>query len=519
MSLKNYFKARGLKFKIISSLAAFFFLVFGLLIVYNINQENTDLKSEMERSGKLLADTILNAITAPMAEGDSEAIIKTFRDIKKGAPEIDFFVTDTDKKITWSTRPETEGQDLSGQIENHRLAKALEDSVKAGKIPEEGFNETVEGEPVFSLVRPIMNQKSCHQCHDATDTVLGTFMSRQSSAPIYDLLAKTTIKNIIFGVIGFFVISGILYLLITRLVVNPIREMDDLLQDIAEGEGDLTARLDSSREDEVGELAQWFNTFVEEIRGVIKQVIETASDFSDITEEIASGSSHLASRNTEQASSVTETSATMEEFAASLKETTENAGVVYQEIESFNREVNAKKELIDNVTASMNVISQSGKKINDIVRVINDISFQTNLLALNAAVEAARAGEAGRGFAVVASEVRTLAQKTTEASRNIQEIVSRNVSSTETGMELVSQTSEFFTSLLGVLQDMLTKIQQITENTREQSNAVEEVNGTVSQLDNAINRNAALSEELEAGSQRMKSNSQQLIELIRHFKV
>ena len=180
----------------------------------------------------------------------------------------------------------------------------------------------------------------------------------------------------------------------------------------------------------------------------------------------------------------------MEGFTSIVKVNTDNSEEVRGKLENFNNEMQAKKDLMDNVTTTMQEIEASSKKIDNIIAVINDISFQTNLLALNAAVEAARAGEAGRGFAVVASEVRNLAQKTAESSKNIQEIVTQNVETTTKGTELVNETSDFFASIAAVLDEIALKMQEITNSSKEQLTGVEQINETVSQLEGVINQNA-----------------------------
>jgi methyl-accepting chemotaxis protein len=250
----------------------------------------------------------------------------------------------------------------------------------------------------------------------------------------------------------------------------------------------------------------------------VVKINAVAAGVSTATERISKGGTNLAIRTNEQVAAITETSAAIEEFAVILRQNSESSKEASTMLEKFNVEIQGKKDLITNVTATMTEISDSSKRIDSIVKVINDISFQTNLLALNAAVEAARAGEAGRGFAVVAAEVRNLAQKTAESSRTIQDIVTQNVESTQKGMELIKVTSNFFEVIVNTCKEMTDKIQQIAGGSREQAGSVVQINQAIAQLETAINQNASLVDEFSSTGKQMKASADDLTQLTAHFK-
>jgi len=303
-------------------------------------------------------------------------------------------------------------------------------------------------------------------------------------------------------------------LVVVHRLIKPLLRTNQLMEELSSGEGDLTVRLDVSTKDEIGRLSVSFNNFMEKLQEIIARVKEASDSIYHATEEVSSGSEDLSSRTNEQAASITQTSTTLEKFTVIVRQNSQNSAEVRSTLDSFHGEIKANQGLMHNVTTTMSEINDSSKKIDNIINVINDISFQTNLLALNAAVEAARAGEAGRGFAVVAAEVRNLAQKTAESSKTIQEIVTKNVESTKKGMDLVTRTSTFFQSILTVMEKIIVKVNEIADGSRDQATGIDQINGAISQLENVINQNAALVEELSATSRSMKTHAMEMQELV-----
>ena len=303
-----------------------------------------------------------------------------------------------------------------------------------------------------------------------------------------------------------------------RSIVQPITRTRDMLGEISSGEGDLRGRLKIDSGDEIAQMAENYNRFADQVEMIIQNVKSSTVEVLNATREIASSSSDLASRTSEQAAVTTQTSATIEEFTTVVRSNTENAASLNTQLGKLNTEMQGNMVLVDEVTETMTEIYQSSKQIDNIIDVINDISFQTNLLALNAAVEAARAGEAGRGFAVVAAEVRNLAQKTAESSKSIQAIVTGNVKATAKGTELVKKTSELLKDVIRALKDAVEKIGLISHSSAEQTDGIQQISNSVIQIDEVTNQNAALVEELSATSSSMEMVARQLQELVGRFK-
>lgn len=237
-----------------------------------------------------------------------------------------------------------------------------------------------------------------------------------------------------------------------------------------------------------------------------------------VATEISSAADQVARRTEINAATLEEAAAALTELTVSVKSAAEGA----EKAKSIGLETKARADrgarVVDQTIDAMKSISEKSGEITKVIGLIDDIAFQTNLLALNAGVEAARAGEAGRGFAVVASEVRTLAQRSSEAASKINEFISENSSSVDTGVSLTEQAGSALQDILGAVESISTHVEEIALSSREQATTISEVNGSVNQLDQSSQENAAMAEETTAASKELERDSEKLAQMLAHFK-
>ncbi|TXD84320.1 hypothetical protein FUT87_16180 [Mitsuaria sp. TWR114] len=252
------------------------------------------------------------------------------------------------------------------------------------------------------------------------------------------------------------------------------------------------------------------STTVGQIRGATDTIASAAG-------EIASGNRDLSSRTEAQASALEETAASMEELTATVKQSADNARQANQLAMSASDFAVQGGQVVDEVVATMASISGSSNKIVDIIGVIDGIAFQTNILALNAAVEAARAGEQGRGFAVVASEVRTLAQRSATAAKEIKSLIGDSVQKVEAGSALVSQAGATMSRIVGSVKRVTDIVGEISSASQEQTAGIEQINQAIAQMDQATQQNAALVEQASAAAESLEQQSQALVTAVGAF--
>ncbi len=283
--------------------------------------------------------------------------------------------------------------------------------------------------------------------------------------------------------------------------------------------GDLTGEIDIDSQDETGHLLRSLREMNQGLAKIVGEVRTGADSIAIATEQIAAGNTDLSQRTEEQASSLEETASSMEELTSTVKQNADNAQQANQLAISASGVAVKGGEVISKVVDTMKSITDSSRKISDIIGVIDGIAFQTNILALNAAVEAARAGEQGRGFAVVAAEVRSLAQRSAAAAKEIKTLIEDSVNKVQDGSKLVAEagntTQEIVTSIKRVTDIMA----EISAASLEQSSGIEQVNTAITQMDDVTQQNAALVEQAAAAAESLEEQAQQMVQVVTRFKL
>ena len=304
---------------------------------------------------------------------------------------------------------------------------------------------------------------------------------------------------------------------VTRSVTGPINEVVSVLGALSKG--DLSAEVRVDRKDEIGKIQEALHQLRDSLGNTVHAVRQNAESVATASAQIAQGNQDLSHRTEEQASALEQTAATMEQLGSTVRTNADSAKQANQLAQGAARVATHGGEVVGQVVNTMEGISESSRKIGDIIGVIDGIAFQTNILALNAAVEAARAGEQGRGFAVVAGEVRTLAQRSAEAAKEIKALISRNVDQVSQGTTLVNQAGKTMEEIVGSIQRVSDIVSEITAATIEQSNGVQQVGDAVGQMDQVTQQNAALVEESAAAAGSLKDQAQHLVDAVAFFKL
>jgi methyl-accepting chemotaxis protein len=283
--------------------------------------------------------------------------------------------------------------------------------------------------------------------------------------------------------------------------------------------GILTERFNAEVSPEYRKIRDDFNAAVSQLQDAMKVIVTNVHGIRSGADEISHAADDLSRRTEQQAASLEETAAALDEITATVRKTADGARQANAVVVEARGEAERSGEVVRNAVSAMGEIEQSSRKIAQIIGVIDEIAFQTNLLALNAGVEAARAGEAGRGFAVVASEVRALAQRSSDAAKEIKTLIMASTQQVEGGVELVNQTGEALQKIVAKVAEISGLVSEISASTQEQSSGLAQVNTAVNQMDQVTQQNAAMVEQSTAASHSLAKEAGELAELAARFDI
>jgi len=369
--------------------------------------------------------------------------------------------------------------------------------------------------------RALMKGESTKNYRKAVELLDQLSTINEHGSDVSNKLADDTYSNARLWIIGMLVLCIVaamtLAIMVARIISRPLTEAVKVARQVADG--DLTADIRQDSEDETGQLLGALKQMNDNLLRIVGSVRQGTDTIATASSEIASGNLDLSSRTEEQAGSLEETASAMEELTSTVKQNADNARQANQLATTASEVAVQGGAVVGKVVDTMGSINESSRKIFDIISVIDGIAFQTNILALNAAVEAARAGEQGRGFAVVASEVRSLAQRSSAAAKEIKTLIDDSVAKVDVGSKLVEQAGSTMDEVVSSVKRVTDIVGEISSATQEQSTGLEQINRAIAQMDEVTQQNAALVEEAAAAAQSLQEQAGKLAQTVSVFKL
>ena len=466
------------------------------------NEERALLATRWKGLTELAVDRLVNALVTADEALSAKLLAQVKIDIEA--------VTVLQKKI----------EEMAFSAENKaQLERVVQERAKVLQVVAEVQKARAQGDPV--VVERMVKERlspSVAQYAAAQQSFVDFQLSRRDEAKAQGEAQRSNAQWLAVGAVLLVLVSGLLLAWrLVRSITQPLDRAVLLADQIAAG--DLTADVHDDRGDELGHLLRSLSAMAARLRSVVGEVRAGVESVNSAAGEIASGNHDLSARTEQTAANLEETAASMEELTATVTQSADTARHANQLVANAAQAAQRGGDVVGQVVSSMEHITASSRKIGDIIQVIDGIAFQTNILALNAAVEAARAGEQGRGFAVVAGEVRSLAQRSAEAAKEIKGLITASVQSVETGSQQVALAGQSMGEIVDGVRRVSDLIGEITASTTEQRDGISQVNQAVANLDQMTQQNAALVEQASAAAASMSEQAQRLAQVVSVFNV
>ncbi|WGG53242.1 methyl-accepting chemotaxis protein [Rugamonas sp. DEMB1] len=467
-----------------------------------------DKLARQQLSAELLAAARLNGLRATsIARSDSLEVAEYFLAELAGGQKaqaaleqkLGALPQDGAERTLWRAVQQHKGAYLAVQTEVFRL-KDLGKTQEVGELVETSMAATFKqyGAAVEALLQ--------HQTGQARALAEESAAQFRNSQILLSALGAAALLT-----------CAVLAWLLTRSVVVPLRQAVALALRVAAG--DLRATLRHQRSDEIGQLLDALNDMNGRLAHTVAQVRDGAADIDHAAREIAAGNLDLSRRTEQQADALVETVSSMEQLTVTVKQNSGNARAANQLAQSASDVAGQGGRVVSDVVETMEAINDFAHKIVDITGVIDGIAFQTNILALNAAVEAARAGDQGRGFAVVAGEVRSLAQRSATAAREIKKLINDSAEKIDSGSQLAKSAGATMHEVVQSVQRVTAIMASISQASADQESGIEQINLALTEMDGATQHNAAMVEEAAGAAEAMHQQANKLTTLVSHFKV